>query len=208
MGFETLKTPSAEELKKQRDAYEEQAGKDARNVSTFIENIAGTGLKKEDVIREDAAMENDLRKKVVDYQGKHSRKFIKSERALREAQSSALIITKDFKEGLGGSRVVEGEIMGRKIKIKNSRNGFSGSVDGERISPEHAQEIYDKYCLSSSVDERTERIQKLHDELPQQKKIKELSAEMVSKKQIEKKQADKGKEERLLEERKKLKGIL
>ncbi|MDD2753369.1 MAG: hypothetical protein PHT44_02065 [Candidatus Portnoybacteria bacterium] len=50
-----------QKLQHQREQYEKQAGKDAKKANTFLENISGMGLDKEDIIYMDAREEDKLR---------------------------------------------------------------------------------------------------------------------------------------------------
>lgn len=173
-------TPEQQNLEHQRGQYEKQAEKDAKKANTFLENIKGTGLNKEDIIYMDAESENNLRENLLTAESKSMRKEYLADE-LPKVQESAL--TKKEKTPLFVIHThitndkIEGLVGGKELILKYDKDGvYSGSFDGQRLSPSFAEEIYKKY--DNVAGDRTEMISDLKKDIEIKKgkeKFKELA---------------------------------
>jgi len=165
------------EIEKQRVAYDKEAGNAARKQNSFSENLNGKGMTKEDVVRYDARLEN----KIFDWAPDSPRARAYPELLDTVQKSSLTISSKEIKESLwahvlsgsldrdlGDEDDMEGLIGGREVKIRSKYNKdykpgedsydikyiWSGEIDGETISADFAEKLFNKYQHAAQVRTR------------------------------------------------------
>lgn len=189
----------------EQKAYEKLAKKEASSLNSGFENlidsITGKGFNKEDITRNDACRENELRDEIgkFPYGIKNKEEYSKEkEEYLKKVQNSTL--RSSFKETKYGSLdTLNGIIKGYNVEVKKAwheyaRRGdsltiaehlqhpfilYSGTIDGLNLSEEEAEKIYEKYFDVAHF--RTKDIAFQKNELEHQKFISTIEKEKESK---------------------------
>lgn len=142
--------------------YEKNASKLAQSYNTFVENLLGKGLiSKEDVIQIDAEMENELRDQMSEEEFKS---FSESDLALSEKKEVNHDSHKKERINIGPkdyevktSSLLSGKLNDQDVEMQREKfeytpkfgikdqYKFSGSMDGEKLSPEESKRLFSKY---------------------------------------------------------------
>ena len=173
------------------ETYEKNVSKLPRKFNSLFESVLGKGIKKEDIIRLDAEMENELIDRVEELKKKNDTEGLsKAKEELDKFRNSNLIIDVKVKMGgLGGmgysvTRKIEGTIKGEEASIKElqfnsgevtkSRFEYKGTVNGKEVNePENMYKEYSPIAIK-----RTERIESFlkdirNKKVEQEKEIKD-----------------------------------
>lgn len=159
--IEKVEKPTKEQktIIKNIKRYEGQAERDARKFNTFLENLRGSGIKKEDIIRLDAELEKGIK----------SDKLRNSTLLFREVTNCRYDGSNHFTTYFS----MKGLIDNRKVKIRGITNEqdtenlpdglkfIFGTINGRPISPSKAKKILLGYEVDAKI--RTNEIDDLHE---------------------------------------------
>ncbi len=147
MGRENIS--STPKIEKDVIDYEKGISKLARNYNSFIENVLGTGLiSKEDIVRIDAEIENDLRCK------RWSGVYVHNSEEANELIHSDLILSENV-----DTNYEHKEVKGPKdwqwkktSFLKGKINGKNSDLKKEIFSYKDSSRINDQYKYSGQID--------------------------------------------------------